>query len=171
MRRLWRAPLSQPYCEYQYFPITFGANSSRVSCPLCCYDDCFWKSHLLTYVLRQRSGSKKPTRHHSREFNEPTAAVYDLRTDMFSRAQSKAAQEFLPYMWNSLEPVIPYSLQSQQNQQQFFEVAIMVFRQIDWPHSESLDLQNCISTWSDLLLRHVHREVSIKTHKQPLDAD
>lgn len=36
----------------------------------------------------------------------------------------------------------------------------MVFRQIDRAHCKTVELQSCISSWSGLLLQHVHREVS-----------
>ncbi len=36
----------------------------------------------------------------------------------------------------------------------------MVFRHIDRFHRESLNLQDCVSSWSDLLLQHIHHEAS-----------
>lgn len=65
----------------------------------------------------------------------------------------------MSYFWSTLVILIPQSLQHGKTCQQFFEIALIVFRTIDDDVREKLDFATYIQVWSDLLLRHKHVEV------------
>lgn len=69
-------------------------------------------------------------------------------------------QDFVLYFWNILVAQIPESLKYGETCQQFFDTALSVFRAVDESGRESLDLTVYTQDWSNLLLRHVHDEVS-----------
>lgn len=71
-------------------------------------------------------------------------------------------QDIVSYFWSTLVTLIPRSLQHGESCQQFFEIALIVFRTIDDSVREKLDFAAYIQIWSDLLLRHKHVEVCRK---------
>lgn len=68
----------------------------------------------------------------------------------------------MSYFWSTLVILIPQSLQHGKTCQQFFEIALIVFRTLDDGVREKLDFATYIQVWSDLLLRHKHIEVCQK---------
>lgn len=68
-------------------------------------------------------------------------------------------QDIVSYFWSTLVILIPRSLQHGKTCQQFFEIALIVFRTIDDSVREKLDFAAYIQVWSDLLLSHKHVEV------------
>lgn len=56
-------------------------------------------------------------------------------------------------------PLIPESLNHRETAQQFFDIALFVFRSVDESSRDELDFNKYIKDWSNLLLRHKHDEV------------
>ena len=64
--------------------------------------------------------------------------------------------------WGKCATIIPQSLDHGENSQQFFEVALTLFRSIDHASQENLEFGRYIEEWSDLLLEYTHTEVCSK---------
>lgn len=75
------------------------------------------------------------------------------------RNPTPLGQDIVSYFWSTLVILIPRSLQHGKTCQQFFEIALIVFRTIDDGVREKLDFAAYIQVWSDMLLRHKHVEV------------
>lgn len=75
------------------------------------------------------------------------------------RNPTPLGQDIVSYFWSTLVILIPRSLQHGKTCQQFFEIALIVFRAIDDGVREKLDFAAYIQVWSDMLLRHKHVEV------------
>ena len=55
--------------------------------------------------------------------------------------------------------MIPLTLESAAVSQQFFEIALVIFRSLDHMHHESLELQTYAQEWIYLLVAHESTEV------------
>ena len=76
-----------------------------------------------------------------------------------SSTPTTSAQEFIPYLWESIVAIIPYCLGAENTSQEFFELAITIFQCMDNSHRDTLDLAHYVSAWSLVLLRHERDEV------------
>jgi hypothetical protein len=88
-----------------------------------------------------------------------------LLADSSSRTKVASAQEFIPYIWESVVAVVPLiSMQLGYLSLEFFEMAAMVFDCMDNAYRKDLDLTLYLQNWSGILLRYEHDEV-----RQPLE--
>ena len=64
--------------------------------------------------------------------------------------------------------MIPQTVQHLHETEQFFEIAVEVFRSLDEEYQEELPLATYLQDWSDLLLSYQHDEVfgylSLRNH-------
>ncbi|KAL8705993.1 MAG: hypothetical protein Q9201_000937 [Fulgogasparrea decipioides] len=65
---------------------------------------------------------------------------------------------FASYCWDSLDTIIPETLQYGQFAEEFCGVATTVFRSLDDSRRQDLDLTTYIRDWCSLLLKHHHDE-------------
>jgi len=80
--------------------------------------------------------------------------------DQSTRTKAAPAQEFIPYIWESVVTVISTSsIELGELSFDFFEMAAMVFECMENVHRNTLDLALYIQSWSDILLRCEHDEV------------
>ncbi|MCJ1379414.1 hypothetical protein MMC17_002515 [Xylographa soralifera] len=103
------------------------------------------------------------------------------------------AQEFISFFWTHMVTMIPETVNCSRYTEQFFNIALEVFRHADELCQEQMPLASYLQTWSGLLLGHKHHEFVgrdgvdwiiygitgllhwciqlMKSNKRPLDVD
>lgn len=72
---------------------------------------------------------------------------------------TSTSTELLPIFWQSIQTMIPRTLQCVEVSQQFFDIALFIFHCLDHMHRDNLELQTYAQEWSQLLFAHEHTEV------------
>lgn len=88
-----------------------------------------------------------------------------------SRPTETDKKGFVAFFWETLVTMIPHTVHYSDNTQQFFAIALDVFRSIDETRQESLPLASYLQRWSSLLLEHKHEEVCLCHQRMHKDAD
>ncbi|MCJ1398303.1 hypothetical protein MMC11_001500 [Xylographa trunciseda] len=68
------------------------------------------------------------------------------------------AQDFISFFWSHMVTMIPETVNCSQSTEQFFNIALEVFRHADELRLEQMPLASYLQTWSELLLEHRHDE-------------
>ena len=71
------------------------------------------------------------------------------------------AQEFVSFFWDNVVKIIPETIRYSQNTEQFFRIALEVFRQLDENSQKQLQLASYMQRWGTLLLECQHNEVCL----------
>lgn len=92
--------------------------------------------------------------------------------DSVIRSQTARADNFNSYLWENIAKLVPQCLAySSTASQQFFEVALLLFRSTGDAYYAALDVTSYVHDWSGLLLRHEHKEVSWSTPGSHLNSN
>ena len=84
----------------------------------------------------------------------------ETSADSVIRSQTAPADNFNSYIWENVAKLVPQSLDyGSTASQQFFELAMFLFRSTGDAYYGTLNITNYVHDWSDLLLRHEHKEV------------
>ncbi|KAL8831819.1 MAG: hypothetical protein Q9191_000643 [Dirinaria sp. TL-2023a] len=98
-------------------------------------------------------------------FREPTSP--ELAKELITSTST----ELLPVFWQSIQRMIPRTLECAEFSQQFFDIALVIFHSLDHMHRDNLELQTYAQEWSQLLFAHEHTEVCAITNWQSIGAD
>ena len=79
---------------------------------------------------------------------------------IFSRPTETTSQDFVQFFWENMLALIPETVQHRHDTEQFFDIALDVFRSLDQDFHEGLPLETYLQDWSNLLLNYQHHEVS-----------
>ena len=78
---------------------------------------------------------------------------------MPSSPKSAENRDFVAFFWSQFVLMIPVTINNGHKAQQFFEIALVVFRSTDQSTRKDLPLANYVIEWSILVLQHTHHEV------------
>ena len=89
-------------------------------------------------------------------------------SNVSNRLAETDAQEFVSFFWTHMVTMIPETVNCSRYTEQFFNIALEVFRYADEFCQEQMPLASYLQTWSVLLLGHKHDEVRL--HNRCSDA-
>jgi len=76
-----------------------------------------------------------------------------------SRETAIDTHKFVSFFWESFVSLIPEAAELNKETEEFFSIALEVFRCVDEEAQEQLPLASYVQGWSKLLLDHRHDEV------------
>lgn len=89
----------------------------------------------------------------------PCSLFLNLPSDQLSRETETKAHEFVSFFWEAFVAMIPGTVHFPQYTEQFFDVALEVFRCADEKLQAQMPLALYLQSWTTLLLEHNHDEV------------
>ncbi|KAL9102182.1 MAG: hypothetical protein Q9163_002630 [Psora crenata] len=75
-----------------------------------------------------------------------------------SSASTPVPDDFIAFLWKSVDSIIPQSTSYGENSEQFFDVASTLLGSLTKVEQESLNIAKYVQDWSSLLLSHHHSE-------------
>lgn len=89
--------------------------------------------------------------------NATTHAVRAICTTLPDDHRMKA-QDFVSYFWAKIVDMIPDATRFRNQAEQFFHIAIELFRKFDDTEAQALPLPTYLNDWAECLLKHKHEE-------------